>query len=374
MHFRDTTVLRDAIGFMRKRPAKAPFVDVVNTLHAITPLLLNIRDITIMTSYGLSYSISYPLLRNLLSSFSGSSGSSLHRLSLEGTLDEFSTLLGSNPTFNNLEELNLVFKETHSLSDSNWDINLLISIVTPFINSLCYHLQILSIKSYFALDLSEFFTTLTLFPLLWKLDVRTAFHKTLHYPLSMITFIANHSHTLRDLGLPMIPLQRFSPDMEHHEALREWLVRLVADDKCLVRLQCLEIYPTKTVVGLDILLACIRRASNSLREIHIRGRFFSPHETCLILDTLSHCNNLQALGFNTCRLEIQLFDALAAKLPHVERIVMLIDNDFQEDQTRGISASSLFLFLLIDCWLTVPPFSSPRSRRHCRSGSISRGI
>jgi len=189
------------------------------------------------------------------------------------------------------------------------------------------------------LNLSEFFTTLTSFPLLWKLDVRMAFHKTLLYPASMINFIANHSHTLRDLALPLIPLQRFSPDLEHHEALREWLVRLIADDKCLAQLQRLEIYPTKTAVGLDILLTCIRRASHSLREIHVRGRFFSPQETGLILDMLSHCDNLQSLCFNTCRLEIQLFDALATKLPHVERIVMMIENDFQEDQSRGISPS-----------------------------------
>lgn len=373
-YFREAIIVRDAIGLMRKRPCKAPFVDVVNTLHAIMPLLYNIRDITIMTSYGLSYSLSYPLLRNLLSSFSGSSGSSLRRLSLEGTLDEFSTLLGSNPTFNNLEELNLVFKETPSFSDSNWDINLLISIVTPFINCLCCHLQVLSIKSYFALNLSEFFTTLTLFPLLWKLDVRMAFHKTLHYPRSLITFIANHAQTLRDLALPLIPFQRFSPDMELHEALIKWLVHLVADDKCLSQLQCLEIYPTKTTVGLDILLACIRRTSNSLREIHIRGRFFSPQETCLILDTLSHCANLQSLGFNTGRLEIQLFDTLAAKLPHVERIVMMIDNDIPEDQSRGISASFLFLLRLFNCQLTAVLFLSPRSRRHCRSVNTSRGI
>ncbi len=177
-YFREAIIVRDAIGLMRKRPCKAPFVDVVNTLHAIMPLFIqhpgyHHHDLIRFILFSIISAFA-----NLLSSFSGSSGSSLRRLSLEGTLDEFSTLLGSNPTFNNLEELNLVFKETPSFSDSNWDINLLISIVTPFINCLCCHLQVLSIKSYFALNLSEFFTTLTLFPLLWKLDVRMAFHKT----------------------------------------------------------------------------------------------------------------------------------------------------------------------------------------------------
>lgn len=355
---RDAGIIHDAIDFLRKRPKaprfipKAAFNDVINTLISVSPLLINLRELSIKTSYSvlplLSHSVSYPLLRNLLSSFAGSiTGSTLRQLWLEGTLDEFSTLVGSKPKFQRLERLDLVFKETQSDSDhTDWDKKLLITIVAPFVNGLSSHLQDLSLKSYSPLDLSEFFSSLTTFPCLTKLDVRMAFHKTLRYPTSMIDFIANHSDTLQQLALPLIPFQRFTPDLEFHEALKDWLVTFIADTKCLTQVQTLEIYPTRTAAGLDVLLMCIRRTSKNLKEIHIRGRFFSPQETNLILDGLSHCSNLHSLAFNTRRLETQLFDALASKIPQVERIVMMIEDDANEDESGGVSASHSSFFTL----------------------------
>ncbi|KAF8181317.1 hypothetical protein BJ912DRAFT_980039 [Pholiota molesta] len=338
---RDAGIIHDAIDFLRKRPKaprfipKAAFNDVINTLISTCPFCVLPL---------LSHSESYPLLRNLLSSFAGSiTGSTLRQLWLEGTLDEYTTLVGSNPIFQRLERLDLVFKETQSDSDhADSDTRLLVTVVAPFVNGLSSHLQDLSLKSYSPLDLSEFFSSLTIFPRLTKLDVRMAFHKTLQYPTSMIHFIANHSDTLQQLALPLIPFQRFTPDLEFHEALKDWLVNFIADTQCLTQVQTLEIYPTRTEAGLDVLLMCIRRTSKNLREIHIRGRFFSPHETNLILDGLSHCNNLHSLAFNTRRLETQLFDALASKIPQVERIVMMIEDDANEDESGGVSASPTF--------------------------------
>ncbi len=112
-----------------------------------------------------------------------------------------------------------------------------------------------------------------------------AFHKTLHYPRSLITFIANHAQTLRDLALPLIPFQRFSPDMELHEALIKWLVHLVADDKCLSQLQCLEIYHHQNDGGAG--------HPPRLHSAHIEQPAGDPYsgaassplkETCLILE------------------------------------------------------------------------------------------
>ncbi|KAF9478303.1 hypothetical protein BDN70DRAFT_921979 [Pholiota conissans] len=348
---RDATIIHDAIDFLRKRPSlrfipKAAFNDVINTLLAVTPQMINLRELTIKTSYSVrpllsqSISASYPLLRNLLSTFSGSvCGHTLRKLWLEATLDEFSTLVGSNPSFQGLQRLDLVLKETQSETDHvDYDRNLLMNILAPFLNGLSSHLEELSLKSYSSFDLSDFFASLAHFPCLTNLDVRMAFYKTLRYPTSMTEFIARHSETLQALALPLILLQRFAPDLEFHEALKDWLVEFIANVRVLDQVQMLEIYPTRTPEGLDVLLRCIRRTSKNLREIHIRGRFFTPQETNLILDGLSHCDNLNSLAFNTLKLEARLFDSLASKIPQVERIVMMIENQASEDD-GGVSPS-----------------------------------
>ncbi|KAF8972180.1 hypothetical protein BDZ97DRAFT_1913410 [Flammula alnicola] len=344
---RNNRIIRGASNLFRKGGARstrlhnAAFTDVINTISVISPNFINIRELTIRTSYNLSPLLSYRLLRPLLSSFSGSFGTVLQELSLEGTLDEFRILLGSNPTFDSLVQLNLLFKE--SLPDSptgHVDENhILVSVVAPFVNSLSPYLQSLSLKSYFPLDLSHFLTELSTFPAFHTLDVRMAFNKTTNYPASLIPFIGEKSDTLRNLALPLIPFQRFSPDVQLQEALSRWLLEFIADERCCSQLRTLEIYPTRTPAGLDILLTCIRRTSKSLREIHIRGRFFSSHENKAIIDALSQCENLNTVSLNVCRLDITLLDTLASKIPYLERIMMLIEDDVHDDGSAGISST-----------------------------------
>jgi hypothetical protein len=323
------------LGSRRDQPAT--FTDVVETLLAIGPHLSSICNLEIKSTWQLAPRLSHPILRPLLASFSTSFGAHLRRLYLEGNVQEYRVLLGSNPSFSCLQVLLLEFKQNHSLVGHGTETHALVEVVVPFLNSVRSHLESLTIKSHFLLDFTGLFTHLSSFPVLNAVHIGTAFSRTRHYPSSLINFLAENSSTLQILALPVIPFQRFSPEVEYHEPLSVWLLNCFTDKRCFIQLRVLDVYPTMTALSLEILLAFIQRSSRSLTKLTVRGRFFQLDEAKAVINALSDCNNLSELYLNVCSLDIGLLDDFSNKTPGLDRIrLRLAESLFENDAEGGV--------------------------------------
>ena len=151
-------------------PIKIATTDLINKILKITNKLVNVRELYI-DLWNLP-----PLydLQPLLSSFWSSFGPKLYTLSLSGILEDFRTLINSNPILGRLRDLRVEYN--HSYIDTmqiEASRAILVDVLLPFINNLAPQLLSLRLLSWASLDLSTFFSQLAPFPGLKALNVRT---------------------------------------------------------------------------------------------------------------------------------------------------------------------------------------------------------
>ena len=177
--------------------APAP-TDLINEILNITDKLVNVRELYI-DIWNLP-----PLydLQPLFSSFWSSFGPKLYTLSLSGILEDFRTLINSNPILGSLRELRVEF--THSCIDAiqmEASRPILVDVLLPFINGLAPHLLSLRLWSWASFDLSTFFSQLAPFPGLKALNVRTPFNTAFGDASGLKGLICDSSDTLQRVDL-----------------------------------------------------------------------------------------------------------------------------------------------------------------------------
>lgn len=296
------------------------FTDLINEIINTTDKLVNIRELCIEScNLPLDYDP-----RPLFTSFWSSFGRNLYTLSFCGNLEGCRTFINSNPTFDGLRELHVEFTNNIFRVDPLTDMVILVDVFLPFINSLAPRLLLLGLWSWAFVDLSVFFSRLAPFPYLKALNIRTPFNLAFGDGSSGLKrFICDSSATLLRVELRLNPTG-LPADPLAEEPLSQWLSRCISDERFFSHLQILDIYPTNLDAGMDFLLGCIRRTSNSLVQLIVRDRCLRNSEIKVILGAASSCSNLTYFRMNIWRLDVDLTDLLALKLPSIERLWLSI--------------------------------------------------
>jgi hypothetical protein len=304
------------------RPINVAPIALINEIINIADKLINVRELYI-DLWDLP-----PLydLQPLFSSFWLAFGPKLYILSLSGILQDFGTLINSNPPLNELQELRVEF--TLDRMDSGQAI--LIDVLLPFINSLAPHLLSLRLWSWASLDLSTFFSQLASFPNLKTLNVRTPFNKAFGDASGLKDLICNSSGTLQRVDLRLNPAG-LTMDPSKEEPLSRWLLQCISDQRFFSQLRGLDIYPTNMTAGMEFLLWCIQRTSKSLVELIVRDRYLQGSEVQAVIDAASCCSNLTYLKMNVRKLDVALTDRLALQLPKIDRLWLSVGESDAND-------------------------------------------
>lgn len=312
-------------------------VDVLNIMAGITfPCTEEIR---VTTSTAIWPQSAHPSIQTILPSLSRNVNSgTLKSLSLHTSLPELQIFLQQKPTFPSLLKFELEIKQPESTSESRDEI-VLVQYLIPFVHTAHLHLQRLSLKCYYSLDLTNFFTNLSTLPSLRILDISRAFNKTDIYPDSFTQTCLKKFPALTGLFLPVIPRQRFHTDLARHDALYKWLQQCITN-KFFEGLQYLVIYPTAVSSALDLVLTAIHSNAQTLERMQIRGRFFEPAETAQLLHALSQCPNLKGLRMNVKLLDITVFTQLTSTLGALETLILGVD-------TVSVRNRSLIMFFWV---------------------------
>ena len=304
----------------RARPINVAPTDLLNETMKIAHRFVNVRELYIDL---LDPSPLYDL-PPLYSSFWSAFGPKLYTLTLSGTLEDFRTLIHSNPPLDALQELRVEFARS-SLDGMDADRAILMNILLPFINNLAPHLLSLRLWSWASLDLSSFFLQLAPFPGLKTLNVRTPFNQAFRDASGLKDLICNSSGTLRRVNLRLNPTGSVDPSIE--EPLSRWLLECISDERFLSQLQGLDIYPTTMVAGMEFLLRCIQRTSKDLVELTLRDRYLQGREVNAVIDAASSCSNLTYLKMNIRTLDVAVMDLLAFKLPKIDRLWLSVGDN-----------------------------------------------
>jgi hypothetical protein len=306
------------------QPIRAP-TDLINGVLNIANKLVNLRELYV-DLWNLP-----PLydLQPLFSSFWSSFGPKLYTLSLSGVLEDFRTLINSNPILGSLRELRVEF--THSGIDAiEASRAILADLLLPFINSLAPHLLSLRLWSWASFDLSTFFSQLAPFPCLKALNVRTPFNAAFGDASGLKGLICDSSDTLKRVDLRLNPAG-LTVDPSSEEPLSRWLLECMSDKRFFSKLQVLDIYPTNMAAGMEFLLGSIQRTSENLVELIVRDRYLQDREIKSVIDAASSCRNLTHLKMNIRRLDIALTDRLALKLPKINRLWLSVGENSAND-------------------------------------------
>ena len=299
--------------------------DLINEILNIADKLVNVRELYIdLLNLPPFYD-----LQPLVSSFWSSFGPKLCTLSLCGVLEDFRTLLNSNPILGRLQELRVEF--SHSGIDATETSSaILVDILLPFINSLAPHLLSLRLWSWASFDLSTFFSQLAPFPGLKALNVRTPFNSAFGDASGLKGLICDSSDTLQRVDLRLNPAG-LTVDPSSEGPLSRWLLECISDKRFFSKLQVLDIYPTNMAAGMEFLLGCIQRTSDNLVKLIVRDRYLQDREIKTVIDAASSCRNLTYLKMNIRRLDIALTDRLALKLPQINGLWLSIGENSAND-------------------------------------------
>lgn len=306
------------------QPIKVATTDLINKILKVTHQLVNVRELYIdLWNLPPFYD-----LQPLLSSFWSSFGPKLYTLSLSGNLEDFRSLIVSNPTLDNLRELRVELTDPSPLYPISRAT--LVDVLVPFINSLAPHLLSLRLWSWASFDLSSFFSQLAPFPGLKALNVRTPFNTAFGDASGLKGLICDSSSTLQRVDLRLNPAG-LTVDPSSEEPLSRWLLECMSDERFFSKLQALDIYPTNMAAGMEFLLDCIRRTSTNLVELVVRDRYLQHGEIKTVVDVASSCRNLTYLRMNIRRLDVAFTDCLALKLPRISRLWLSIGENSTND-------------------------------------------
>jgi len=328
----------------------------MDALIACSPNFCNMRQLRIDTwDLPPTYDIQ-PLFRSFWSSF----GSNLHHLSLGGNLEGYKLFIETEPNLPALIDLEVELTNNVYRINQDLDAAILVDVVAPFINRLGRHIESLRIWSWAALDLSDFFMRLIAFPRLEYLNIRMAFNVTLQQDASGLkSLLSASSGSLQRLDLRLNP-SGWPTDPMREESLSQWLSSCLSDEKCFSQLRALDIYPTTIPTSLDVLLSFIERSSNTLEKLLVRDRYLQQTEANDVIDAASKCPNLLSLRFNLRRLDIDLLDRLAEKLPNLTQLWIAVEEILSNSEVGGPGVRIFLLLLCMSLWkylVLVPLYS-----------------
>ena len=290
---------------------------LIKDVIKITNKLVNVRELCIDLWDLLSPSSSSNDLQPLFSTFWSSFGPKLHTLSLNGNLGNFSTTsLIKNP-YVGLQELCVEFTGTAGRA-------IIVDVLLPFINNLAPHLLSLRLWCRPSLDLETFFDQLSPFPVLKTLIIHTPFNKKAFGNISGLEdLICDISGTLQKVQLYLNPTGSLTADSE--EPLSQWFLEHISKmTRFSYLLQIQDLYPTDMYAGMEFLLDCIERTSQSFAELNVRDRYLQDGGIEAIINVASSYSNLIYLKMNIRKLDVALTDHLALKLPKFDRIRLSI--------------------------------------------------
>lgn len=295
---------------------KATYTDFVTELVACVPAFANVRDLVI-DCWDFMQADGYNL-SSIYKGFWAAFGNNLECLTLMGNLESHNSVISSTPTLSSaLRHLHIDFGENLHESNPATHHEILVSVIAPFVRSLSPHLEGLKIWCWATLDMSPFFAACNSFPLLEYLAIRMAFDKTLREPSGLRALLCNTVKTVRRLEMRLNPSQ-FHTNVTLEAELGRWLLECLSDERCVMQVRELDLYPTSTGDGLAVVLASVGRASTTLRRLIIRDRYLVRTEVLEIIDALSACRRLRYLRMNVLRLDIDIMDRMAARLPSLE--------------------------------------------------------
>ena len=238
-------------------------------------------------------------------------------------MDAFLVLPPSNILFDSLRELDLEFTSTPEIADS--DARVLVENIVPFVNNLAPQLFAFRVSSIAFADLSPFFKHLTLFPLLETFAIRAPFNRSFSEdPSGLTQLLHNSSTTLKALQLRLNPsgfldLTSGPPD----DRLPAWLLHTFANETFLASgLHTLQLYPSSSDTGIDTLIFCLERSSQSLNKVTVYDRYLSYPQVCRIVAALP--SQLVYLRLNILGLSPTILDLLAERLPNLTDLTLHI--------------------------------------------------
>ncbi|KJA20597.1 hypothetical protein HYPSUDRAFT_43107 [Hypholoma sublateritium FD-334 SS-4] len=304
--------LKTALNHSRK----ATLTDFVTELVACVPTFTNVRDLTI-DCWDFPQADGYDL-SSIYKGFWAAFGNNLECLTLMGNLESHNSVISSAPTLSSaLRHLRIDFGENLYGSNPDTHHEILASVIAPFVRRLSPHLEGLKIWCWATLDMSPFFAACNSFPQLEYLAVRMAFDKTLREPSGLGALLCNTAKTVRQLEMRLNPSQ-FHTNVALEAELGRWLLECLSDEQCMLQVRELDLYPTSTGDGLAVVLTSVGRVSTTLRRLIIRDRYLVHTEVLEIIDALSACRGLRYLRMNVLRLDIDIMDRMAARLPSLE--------------------------------------------------------
>lgn len=268
----------------------------------------------------------------------------------------------SKPHFDSVQDLELEFTNnlTRSAADPVDDEAILFYYVAPFISSVGAHLQSLKIWSWASADLSTFFQHLGPFPVLRSFGVRAAFNRSFREdPSGLTQLLRNTAPTLRELELRLNPSGAMFSETAHDLMLCEWLSQtILSDDNIAVGLRTLQFYPTASSGGCDVLLDCIKRSADTLKELLIRDRYLHYEEIERLTQAFSCHSELTYLRLNIWKLTPDLIALLARNFPGLEKLTLNV-----ADAITEVSLTSLSTETHVD---PAPAPCSMCSRNRCK--------
>jgi hypothetical protein len=316
--------------------------DFIRKVMTITPHLVNLSHLDINSS---ELPPKYDL-RPLCNAFWTAFGTHLRCLTLGGNVESFRAIMETAPILPALSELRLEFTDNiFRLREVDSPLpagdGIIMEMLASFVNGLSPHLEGLRIWSWATeLEMSSFFSGLTIFPKLQYFGLRMFFDNTARDASGLRNILWNHSATLNAIDL-RLNSSRLQLNTEQEEPLARFLVQCVADQRCFSQARSLDIYPTISSQGTEIVLTALKRISNTLTRLTIRDRYLGDEEALSIIDVASECLHLKYLRLNVFKFSIGIMDRLAARLPNLETLwisvgILVPQNDVT---TLGVRAS-----------------------------------
>ncbi|KAJ7593306.1 hypothetical protein C8J56DRAFT_930776 [Mycena floridula] len=293
------------------------------SLPRVLPGLVNLTQLTLDAWTSPPPNYDWPFL----SPAAWASFSQLRMFTIRGHVQTIATIIASKPNLASLETLVLEMTVQNPVLNEGAHRDeqaALLSVLSPFLNSLSAHLEQLKIACWGGLDLSALFSQLTAFSRLCNFSLRTSFNVALKDPSGFTRFLVSHSSGLESLDLRLNPTGHNPPQPERDIPLADFLLATVAKECNSSKLQHLQIYPTVLASGFDAVILIINQSAG-LRRLAVRDRYLVSDEISdLAIALSSNVVNLVSLRLNIRTLNVELFDILAQNLPELQSLSLFV--------------------------------------------------
>ncbi|KAG6815413.1 hypothetical protein H0H87_002091 [Tephrocybe sp. NHM501043] len=278
----------------------------------------NVTSFVLVTRY-LPHPASLPqFLLNGWQSF----GPNLRRLTINGPLAGFATLLPDPADLVSLEDLTIRFSTDLMSEDPSADTQTLSGVILPFLRQITPQLRNFNLMSSALGDHSMIFHALDHMPHLTTLSLNIGFYPPLLNDSSGLTkFLSRNAQNLQHVKLQPLETFRSPPNSGHaHDHFSGWMSANIFDEGFLSNLQTLVVLPSTDMSAMARLDACslyILRSKDTLTALILGERCLSFVELAALVASFEHRtpdDGLKTLHVKLISLNPEVFDLLAAKL------------------------------------------------------------